>query len=666
MLAGAARGAVQSLPSEREITNSVGMKLVRVEPGSFRMGSDGTPLPESLLKFPAISMYGQAPWLPTAGDHDEQPAHQVTLTRPFYMGAVEVTNEQFERFDPRHQNLRGKHGFSIENDEAAVFVSWDDAAAFCAWLSKKEGRPYRLPTEAEWEYACRAGTQGPFWSGVQPPIGSVKNPDTSWYPVPERSRGRAEVVPLNVGRSAPNPWGLYDVHGNVEEWCSDGYGPYAAGSQTDPVGRAESDTRVTRGGSHGTVPFYLRSANRSSSVAGDRSFVIGFRVVLGEAPPTAPLPAPPPAAFQRDVATRAPGAALRAPDPSKPYFRGPRQFVKIDAGQEGPLYSQHNHDPGIAECPNGDLLAIWYTTVTERGREVAMAASRLRWGRDEWEPASPFWDAADRNDHAPAIWFDGKNTLFHFHGMAAASTWGPLAVVMRTSTDSGATWSRPHLALPEHVGRHQVVESVSRLKDGRLLLPCDAGPGGSIGTAIHLSSDNGRTWDDPGGTIAGIHAGVVQLRDGRLLALGRGSAIAGRMPMSLSDDFGKSWTYSASPFPPISGGQRLVLKRLKEGPLFFASFAERIAFTDRQGQTRIGSGLYTAISRDEGKTWGPNRLVTDDGPARGVPSLDRRVFTLSATSAEPRGYMAACQARSGLIHLITSKNHYTFNLAWLE
>ncbi len=109
----------------------------------------------------------------------------------------------------------------------------------------------------------------------------LKNPTNSWYPEPTRSRGREEVVPLDVGRTAANPWGLHDVHGNVEEWVADWYGPYEAGDTVDPVGRTDGDFKVTRGGSHGTVAFYLRSANRMGTLPEDRTHAIGFRVVLG-------------------------------------------------------------------------------------------------------------------------------------------------------------------------------------------------------------------------------------------------------------------------------------------------------------------------------------------------------------------------------------------------
>jgi len=142
-------------PEGKEFTNSLGMRFVRVEPGSFLRGFEGRPLPPDLAGRPHRR----------EGDFDERPAHKATISRAFYLGVFEVTNAQYEQFDPDHRRLRGKLGFSKNDDEAVVFVSWGDADRFCAWLSKKEGLPYRLPTEAEWEYACRAGAATPFHTG---------------------------------------------------------------------------------------------------------------------------------------------------------------------------------------------------------------------------------------------------------------------------------------------------------------------------------------------------------------------------------------------------------------------------------------------------------------------------------------------------------------------
>ena len=666
------------MPKGKEYTNSIGMQLARIEPGTFDMGVGKTPLPDEVAGKPHR----------LNGDFDEQPMHKVKITNLFYMGVYEMTNAQYEQFDPEHRKLRGKLGFSKNDDEAVVFVSWHDAMRFCEWLSKKEGYTtraypyYRLPTEAEWEYACRAGTTTHFHTGDTLPEVFHKNVGQSWYPDPARG-GEDEVVPLVVGQTPPNAWGLYDMHGNVEEWCYDWYGPYEDSEEIDPMGRADGNFKVTRGGSHSTEIYYLRSANRMGALPEDKSWLIGFRVVLGELPKTKPLPVPPPELHQCDVKQEIPPDIAEMSDPTKPYFKGPRKYVKIPPDSNGPMFSRHNHDPALVACPNGDLLAVWYTCVEERGRELTLLASRLRYGQEKWELASPFWGAPDRNNHAPSLWFDGKDKIYHFTGLSVAATWGNLATIMRTSKDNGATWSKARLIIPEHGIRHMPVESVFRAQDGSIILPCDAVTGGSGGTALWVSRDEGETWHDAGGllpswegpgvgTIAGIHAGVVQLRDSRLMAFGRGDNIDGMMPKSISTDMGKTWTYSASTFPPISGGQRLVLLRLQEGPIFFASFIgsrrepEPMPITDASGVERLVTGLFGALSFDDGETWPCIRLISDDGPGRQVETMDGRPFTMGFSSAEPGGYMSVSQAADGIIHLISSRQHYAFNLAWLK
>ena len=225
-------------------TNAIGMQFVRIEPGTFTMGSEDAALSDELI--------GESRPHLRDGDWDEQPVHQVTLTTPFYIGVFQVTNAQYEMFNPAHRELDSLQnvGFSREDDEAVVFVDWHDATRFCEWLSEKEGLPYRLPTEAEWEYACRAGTTTHFHTGDTLPSEFHKNVGEIWYPDGGRGRGEEEIVPLHVGRTTPNAWGVYDMHGNVEEWCQDWYGTYESDPQVDPVGRAEGLYRVTRGGSH--------------------------------------------------------------------------------------------------------------------------------------------------------------------------------------------------------------------------------------------------------------------------------------------------------------------------------------------------------------------------------------------------------------------------------
>jgi hypothetical protein len=246
-----------------------------------------------------------------------------------------------------------------------------------------------------------------------------------------------------------------------------------------------------------------------------------------------------------------------------------------------------------------------------------------------------------------------------------------------------------------------VIDGTIQTKEGFIIQPCDAVYSAQGGTAIHISRDGGQTWNDPGagtpkpnfaegqtgGTIAGIHAGVVQLANGNLFCLGRGDDIMSsdpsiglRMPISISHNMGESWTYSASEFPPINGGQRLVLMRLREGPILLMSYTDSSAqrkhpkwpsvngmiFHDAAGKERRGYGLFAALSFDEGKTWPVKKLITPGGPER---KLDGGAWTdefiIDDEHAEPMGYLAATQAPDGVIHLISSALHYRFNLAWL-
>ena len=386
------------------------------------------------------------------------------------------------------------------------------------------------------------------------------------------------------------------MHGNVEEWVNDWYGPYEAGVQTDPVGRISGD--LSRAVAATPPNYYLRSENRMGTLPDDAQGLLGFRVVLGKMPSTKPLPLPAGRPLNQTGVSQAVPPSRERPRSHESLFprtpkvrQGAARLLRPDV-----LHPQSRYRPGGAS--NGDLFAIWYTCVSEPGRELAVVASRLRYGHDEWDDASPFWDAPDRNDHAPALWFDGRGTLYHFSSLSAADTYRHnLALVMRTSRDNGATWSKAQLIAPEHAERHMPAQSVFRAQDGSIVLVSDANPG----STVIVSRDEGRTWSDPGGRIAGIHAGLVQLKDGRLMAFGRGDNVNAKMPKSISTDMGKTWSYSATEFPPISGGQRLVLTRLKEGPLFFASFAPNV-------------GLFGAVSFDDGETWPVKRLIPTDGP----------------------------------------------------
>ncbi|MEI9808038.1 MAG: sialidase family protein [Bacteroidota bacterium] len=272
--------------------------------------------------------------------------------------------------------------------------------------------------------------------------------------------------------------------------------------------------------------------------------------------------------------------------------------------------------------PNGDLLAIWFTTVLERGREMIVAGARLRRGAKEWDEPDLFFQVPDRNLAGQALLWDGKHTIYHFSGVGVADDWKNLSLVMRRSTDNGATWQKPEIIGPEYGARHQVIDAVIKTSDGTIILLCDATPSSNGGSAVHTSKDAGDSWSDPGygkpipefkegntgHWVAGRHAGIAELKDGSLLALGRGDSIAGKMPMSISKDKGLTWQYSASPFTPTKSAQRHALIRLKEGPLLLISFEQEMTDIVSNGKKSKGIGMYAALSYDEGENMAGQKI----------------------------------------------------------
>jgi formylglycine-generating enzyme required for sulfatase activity len=252
-------GQPPTFASDSMVINSIGMKLVLIPKGSFMMGSP----------------HEKAPWLGSWMYSDEEQL-QVTISKDYYLGVAEVTQGQYEKVmgnnPSRFQGGRIK-GNSLNHPVEQV--SWKDAVQFCRNLSglpeeKKAGRVYRLPTEAEWEYACRAESETAF------SFGDSKHSlgDFAWSL--HNSGGKTHPV----GEKNPNAWGLYDMHGNVWEWCSDWYGDYPKGAVTDPVGPGKGLFRVLRGGSWVNKAASCRSADRFGSYPSDRDCFSGFRVAL--------------------------------------------------------------------------------------------------------------------------------------------------------------------------------------------------------------------------------------------------------------------------------------------------------------------------------------------------------------------------------------------------
>jgi formylglycine-generating enzyme required for sulfatase activity len=233
-----------------EITNSIGMKLVLIPAGEFPMGSETAEDPDSY--------------------DNEQPPHRVRITHPFYLGATEVTQGQYRAVMGQNPS-----SFNGSDDLPVETVSWNDAVAFCEKLNEKErallgGDIYRLPTEAEWEYACRARSTTRYSFGND----AASLGDYAW--ITGNSGGKTHPV----GQKRPNAFNLYDMHGNVYEWCQDVYSAdyYRASPPADPPGPVGASARVVRGGGWDYNPRYARSANRLRDAPGDRVDDLGFRL----------------------------------------------------------------------------------------------------------------------------------------------------------------------------------------------------------------------------------------------------------------------------------------------------------------------------------------------------------------------------------------------------
>ena len=266
-----------------ELGAGVTMKLVLIPPGEFIMGNayDGSP--------------------------DEWPQTRVRLDRPFWIGACEVSNEQFQLFDATHESrfVRAQkmnvhaRGYPLnESRQPVVRVTWRQAMDFCIWLSNKTGQSFTLPTEAQWEYACRAGSRLPMsWGWFTEDFSELANMadrtiqnftkfDVSplnqvydgWMPF-VNSVDDGAMVTAEIGRYAPNPWGLFDMHGNAAEWTRSLYRPYPYDPNDGRENPTESGPRVVRGGAWCDLPYFCTASYRFGYPTWRKVHNVGFRVV---------------------------------------------------------------------------------------------------------------------------------------------------------------------------------------------------------------------------------------------------------------------------------------------------------------------------------------------------------------------------------------------------
>jgi formylglycine-generating enzyme required for sulfatase activity len=250
-----------------DLAKGVTMKLVLIPAGDFLMGGKFTPA-EAVKRFGGKEIHYAS----------EHPRHKVTITKPFYMGVYEVTQSQWAAvMDSKPYD--GKMLTKIGPDYPASWVNWNEATEFCSKLSRKIGRKVALPTEAQWEYACRAGADTAFCYGDGP----HKIGDYGWWRGNMIDNDKGKSYARKGGLKKPNAWGLYDMHGNVWEWCRDYYAKdfYTKPKQVDPENTTEAKTRAVRGGSWYNDPIHCRSAARNSWTGPTyRHYNYGFRVVI--------------------------------------------------------------------------------------------------------------------------------------------------------------------------------------------------------------------------------------------------------------------------------------------------------------------------------------------------------------------------------------------------
>jgi formylglycine-generating enzyme required for sulfatase activity len=614
------------------------------------LGADSNQFPMEFIPVPAGAFtMGSA-----TGDWDELPVHEATLTTSFELSKTAVTLEQFQQFRPGHVHSAPSG--------AVTSVSWHDAVAFCRWLSEREGGVYRLPTEAEWEYACRLNGGGPG------------DRDEPW--------------------SGEDKLGLSGMCDDVLEWCLDWYGEYAGLPQSDPVGVDDGLARVVRGNKldddspylepHTRGVYYQRAANRAGmapgfapqeDVTGFGRHMIGFRVARGNFPVTQPRPHVVPFVSLGVKESTKAAAVSSGPDSGVPYFRKryllpspPETTVGFDEDAVPAhirrmrvlglhaSFRGHNHSPALEVMPNGDLLMVTFTSWNEYEPGMSLMATRLRFGADQWDMPSCLVDMPDACDNTPLLCTEGDKVRLFFSNTRAI---GGFPFNWIESNDSGATWSDVRFPrFTTGVGPHsrQPINTAVRDRAGNFFLPSDGLDATSV---LWRSPDNLQTWQDMGGRTDGRHTTVVLLKDGStLLGMGgKSSDIGGYMPKSISVNGGVTWEVSATPFPAYGSNQRPSVLRLRSRRLFFCGDYQRI--DGAAPDTIQDRGAFVALSDDDGETWHVKKLIgtqLHETPERNL-------------GADTIGYSVARQGADGIIHVITTMNkpclHLAMNEAWI-
>ncbi len=523
------------------------------------------------------------------GYADESPQHEVTLSRGFWMGAREVTQAQW-RAVMGTAPWTGRKSVQDAPQAPAVFISWDDAQAFAAKVSAATGRRFCLPTEAEWEHGCRAGTTTRFHWGED--LHYERLNDYAWW------RGTVLVTGNRFARATgtkrTNDWGLHDMGGNVFEWCQDWYGPYAEGPATDPAGPETGARRVNRGGSWITIGGACRSARRGCDAPGAAYDDLGFRVVMepehaavGEIQAGAPRTTDVFVAGTGGVDTYRIPSLLVAADGSLLAFCEARKVSIADASPTD-LVLRRSLDGGRTWLPTQVL-------VRGAGDEAIMNPTPV----------------LDRTDGRILLFCMSANTGGENHNR----------LLLLSSADNGAAWSAPEEAAPRVAGYLDTFVPGAgvgiQMRGGRLIIPGYAGDfdentKAGFFSRVLFSDDHARSWT-MGAPLPQFsdECQAAEISGGRLMLNVRGDMGTGCRGVAVSNNRGRTWrefrwnhalnecpcqasllAYDACNTP---GGPRLLFSNPDNS-------GEKFGAADRTRMT-------VRLSYDDGRTWPVKKLI---------------------------------------------------------
>lgn len=552
------------------LSKRVSLELIWIPAGTFEMGQ----MPNEQDAYP----------------NKETPRHPVTLTAGYWMGKYEVTKEQWQVVMGTAP-WAGKLYAGNDPQSPANYVAWNDAQQFLAKLSQLTGKSFRLPTEAEWEYAVRAGTKTRFYWGDDPLYEQIDH--QAWW------RGNALISPSKcarrVGLMPPNPWGLYDMSGNVSEWCQDWHWFYCSGPATNPVGPAQAAHRVLRGGSWLDIGGFCRSSRRDHETPEAAHSQIGFRVVCSPAP---------------------------VPEPGWP------ELVDVFvAGADG---VNTYRIPSLLVAPDGSLLAFCEARKQAQtdASPTDMVLKRSLDGGRNWSPTQTLvagvGDEAlmnpcpvlDRATHTILLLCMQANARGPFHNQ----------LFQLQSDDNGRSWSAP-VNIENKVKNFNDTFTPGpgigiQLRNGRLVIPGYVGEiteetEDEFHSCVMFSDDHGETWT-LGAPVAQLsdESQAVELQDGTLMLNMRGGMGKSCRGVATSQNGGESWSGFI--------WDRALNECPCQASIIRYSFAEqeaqnRILFAnpDNAGE-KFGilerTQMAIKLSYDEGQTW-PVERILHPGPA---------------------------------------------------